>query len=580
MGGHLLSIRRRFAVVAGVAAGASALAVLAVLVVASAPVAGAHRASHAELAALPAESAGHPILTPFKHPVASSGVKPNLAPRDSSSPWTPLVNPPPFQTPGTMLLESDGTVLVHNEPDNNTVAATNEWWKLTPDANGSYADGTWSQIASMPADYAPLYFASAILPDGRMIVEGGEYNGENAVWSDQGEIYDPVTNSWRSVAPPKGWTNMGDAASEVLTNGTFMLQHPCNTCLTDPEPTVDDALLNAKNLTWTVIPATGKEDPNDEEGWTLEPSGQVLTVDVWAAVGGSQLFNPGSNTWTFSGSEAPGGFPVNPWPLVEIGPQAELPGGNVFVVGAGTSTDEYPNPCTTNTPAQTGLYQYKAGTMGSWAAGPEIPTIGGEQYASTDGPAATLPDGTVLFDASACAYNIPTHFWIYNPAGSGSLTQIPDAPNAENDTSYQTRMLDLPNGQVLYNDGSTDMEVYTGSGAPSPAWAPSIRSLSDNNLRPGGTYNLSGKQLAGLDQGAVYGDDVQDNTNFPLVRLTNNATGVVTYARTHDWTSVSVAPGTRSSTEFTLPGSAPRGRSTLVVIANGIASSPSTVNVS
>jgi len=359
-----------------------------------------------------------------------------------------------------------------------------------------------------------------------------------------------------------------------------MLEHPCNTCTTDPEPTVDDALLNAKNLTWTVIPATGKEDPNDEEGWTLEPSGQVLTVDVWAAVGGSQLFNPGSNTWTFSGSEAPGGFPVNPWPLVEIGPQAELPGGNVFVVGAGTSTDEYPNPCTTNTPAQTGLYQYKAGTMGSWAAGPEIPTIGGEQYASTDGPAATLPDGTVLFDASACAYNIPTHFWIYNPAGSGSLTQIPDAPNAENDTSYQTRMLDLPNGQVLYNDGSTDMEVYTGSGAPSPAWAPSIRSLSDNNLRPGGTYNLSGKQLAGLDQGAVYGDDVQDNTNFPLVRLTNNATGVVTYARTHDWTSVSVAPGTRSSTEFTLPGSAPRGRSTLVVIANGIASSPSTVNVS
>ncbi len=50
-----------------------------------------------------------------------------------------------------------------------------------------------------------------------MIVEGGEYIGENAVWSDQGEIYDPVTNSWRSVAPPRGWTNMGDAASEVLT---------------------------------------------------------------------------------------------------------------------------------------------------------------------------------------------------------------------------------------------------------------------------------------------------------------------------------------------------------------------------
>ena len=59
-----------------------------------------------------------------------------------------------------------------------------------------------------------------------MIVEGGEYIGENGVWSDQGEIYDPVTDSWRSVAPPRGWTNMGDAASEVLDDGTFMLQHP------------------------------------------------------------------------------------------------------------------------------------------------------------------------------------------------------------------------------------------------------------------------------------------------------------------------------------------------------------------
>ena len=115
-----------------------------------------------------------------------------------------------------MLLESDGTVLVHDEPDNDTTGGTTAWWKLTPDSSGSYVDGTWSQIASMPAAYTPLYFASAILPDGRMIVEGGEYIGENAVWSDRGEIYNPVTNKWASVAPPPGWTNMGDAASDVL----------------------------------------------------------------------------------------------------------------------------------------------------------------------------------------------------------------------------------------------------------------------------------------------------------------------------------------------------------------------------
>jgi hypothetical protein len=178
------------------------------------------------------------------------------------------------------------------------------WWKLTPDSNGSYIDGTWSQIASMPADYMPLYFASAILPDGRMIVEGGEYIGENAVWSNQGAIYDPATDTWTSVAPPAGWANIGDAASDVLDNGTFMMQQACNNCLTNAELTVDDALLNASNLTWTVIPATGKDDPNDEEGWTLEPSGQLLTVETWA-VGNTQLFNPSNDTWSFAGITPP-----------------------------------------------------------------------------------------------------------------------------------------------------------------------------------------------------------------------------------------------------------------------------------
>ena len=367
---------------------------------------------------------------------------------------------------------------------------------------------------------------------------------------------------------------MGDAASDVLADGTFMLEQPCNTCVTDPDLTVDDALLNPRNLTWRVIPGTGKNDPNDEEGWTLEPSGQLLTVDTWIPAA-TQLFTPGTKSWSFAGTTAAHGDPVDPFPVVEIGPQVEMPGGNTFVVGAGVSTQEPPTACTTDADTQNALYQYATVT---WAAGPEIPAIGGEEYDSTDGPASTLPDGNVLFDASACVYNTPTHFFVYN-ASSNTLTQVPDVPNAPNDSSYYTRMLTLPNGQVLFNDGSSQMEVYTAGGTPNPSWAPSITSLSSTTLAPGRTYSLSGKQLAGLDQGSAYGDDVQDNTNFPLVQITNSATGVVTYARTRDWTSVSVAPGTRSSTRFTLPPGTPAGMSTLVVIANGIASAPSPVTI-
>src|SRR5580698_4082835 len=224
------------------------------LAVAGARLSGAKSLEHARLTA-------DPPLGRAK----SAAYAPQL-PAKGASPWTPLKHEPAFGTPGTMLLESDGTVLVHDEPDNNSTGGTNAWYKLTPNSKGSYVDGTWSRIASMPAAYTPLYFASAILPDGRMIVEGGEYIGENAVWSNQGEIYNPVTNKWASVAPPPGWTSMGDAASDVLPDGTFMLQQPCQTCLTNPDLVVDDALLNAKTLKWKVIPGTGKNDPNDEEG--------------------------------------------------------------------------------------------------------------------------------------------------------------------------------------------------------------------------------------------------------------------------------------------------------------------------
>ena len=568
-----MTMRRRSALVAGVAAFAPVLAGLALT---STPAASARPLSTA-----PAGNAA--TRTPLRPspPLGlpkPSGAKPFDGPAGTVSPWTPLKNPPPFKTPGTMLLESDGTVLVHDEPDNNKVAATNAWYKLTPNSKGSYIAGTWSKIASMPNNYAPLYFASAILPDGRMIVEGGEYLGNKAAWTNEGAIYNPRTNTWASVAPPPGWTNIGDAASEVLPNGTFMLQQACQTCLTNPEASIADALLNAKTMRWRVIPAIGKEDPNDEEGWTLEPNGQLLAVEVWS-LPQAQLFRPRTKSWSFAGAMPPKGNPVNPFPVVEIGPQNEMPGGNTFVAGAGVSTQFPPAKCTTDANTESALYHFKAGTPGTWTAGPVIKPIGGKEFDTTDGPGATLPDGDVLFDASACVFNTPTHFFVYH-AKSNTITQIPDVPNAPKDTSFATRMLDLPNGQVLFSDGHRKMLVYTAGGTPKASWRPSITSLSSRKLAPGGAYTLSGKQLAGLDQGTAYGDDVQNATNFPVVRITNVATGVVTYARTSRWTSVSVRPGARSSTRFTLPPGTPKGKSALVVIANGIASAPSAVRVS
>jgi len=71
----------------------------------------------------------------------------------AGSPWQPLANPPSFN-PGAMILLTDGTVLVQHQGTNNR--GTSNWWRLAPDATGSYVNGTWSKAASLPSNYAPL----------------------------------------------------------------------------------------------------------------------------------------------------------------------------------------------------------------------------------------------------------------------------------------------------------------------------------------------------------------------------------------------------------------------------------------
>src|SRR5205085_2096377 len=73
--------------------------------------------------------------------------------------WQPLTHQPNFDV-GTVLLLTDGTILAHSEPNCLSCTATDysSWYKLTPDSNGSYVNGTWTQVASFPSGYAPLYF--------------------------------------------------------------------------------------------------------------------------------------------------------------------------------------------------------------------------------------------------------------------------------------------------------------------------------------------------------------------------------------------------------------------------------------
>ena len=85
---------------------------------------------------------------------------PTLPLPPAPSQWTRTAHNPPVNV-GTALLLTDGTVIAHEESDLTGNVATNRWYKLTPDINGSYINGTWTQIASMASDYGPLFFASS-----------------------------------------------------------------------------------------------------------------------------------------------------------------------------------------------------------------------------------------------------------------------------------------------------------------------------------------------------------------------------------------------------------------------------------
>ena len=89
-----------------------------------------------------------------------------------------------------MALLTDGRVLIHDESGN--LNTWQNWWTLTPDANGNYATGTWTQVAScrpttVRCTSAPPYCRMAVTCVGAEI-------STVTTSTNMGAIYDPVAN--------------------------------------------------------------------------------------------------------------------------------------------------------------------------------------------------------------------------------------------------------------------------------------------------------------------------------------------------------------------------------------------------
>ena len=464
----------------------------------------------------------------------------------SAQKWTPLKHQPSFPV-GAIGLLSDGTVLLHEEQDNTP----QKWYKLTPDNTGSYVNGTIKPIASTAAGYGPFYFGSVVLPDGRYIIEGGEYNLGSAVWTNMGAIYDPVKNKWTPVNPPAGWSQIGDAQAILLADGTYS-QASC--CIG-----VDQAYFIPKTLKWTNLVNTGKSDRFDEEGWGLLPNGDILTVDAINAPN-SEVFNPTTKKWTSAGSTI---VRLEDPSSQEVGPFVLRPDGTVFAAGASPA----------GTAGHTAIYNTKTK---KWGKGPDFPKVNGVALACDDAPSALEINGNVIVMTAPPVFGTGAVFFEWNGT---ALTKIAGPPNAATDGAFYGHFLELPSGQLLFSDFSQDVEVFTPKGTFKAAWQPKITSVP-TTLTHGKTYVVKGTQLSGLSTGAAYGDDFQDSTNYALVRITNNGTKHVFYAKTTNPSSYAVQSGTAAeSTHFTVPAGIETGASSLIVVTNGIPSAAKAVTV-
>jgi hypothetical protein len=138
--------------------------------------------------------------------------------------------------------------------------------------------------------------ASAVLPDGDVLVIGGNKNGSKPV-ALRPERFDGATRTWSRTGPPEVFHGAWPAAV-ALRDGRVLAVGGSGTS-GNPFPARAESYDPAGN-TWTLVgrmPSGGREDP---EALLLQ-DGRVLVTGGYGPAGasaGTDIYNPLTRTWT------------------------------------------------------------------------------------------------------------------------------------------------------------------------------------------------------------------------------------------------------------------------------------------
>lgn len=290
------------------------------------------------------------------------------------------------------------------------------------DSDVAPGSGAWSPTGSLVTPRAG--HTATLLADGRVLVVGGStqpilplHPGNNAVYLDSAEIYDPATGQWRETAP-LGMARRGHTATRLL-DGRVLVAGGDMAWDSSSNPLGFAEIFDPVTESWTLTGNMFNSQTFDTA--TLLRDGRVLLVGGVRAT--AELYDPARDTWSETSE-----LNIPRWYHSAV----LLADGKVLVAGGGDHN--FP----TDSDALTLAEIYDPDTN-RWVAAGDAP-VGTAGY-----PATLLLDGTVLIASGTQApYSL-----IYDPA----------APAWEFTASLVTRFFDtatrLRDGSVLAVGGST-----------------------------------------------------------------------------------------------------------------------------
>ena len=453
--------------------------------------------------------------------------------------WSPLKNIFPSPAGVQLMVQlTDGTILVGAYDGQS-------WYKLTPDINGSYTNGTWTSLAKEPV--ARLYYASQVLPDGRFFVTGGEYAGPGLLpfWANTGEIYDPVANTWTVITPYPNQTCFGvNYVSANLVSGSTHITniYPYTTGLVvgwavtgagipagATIVSIDSASQITISAAATATRTATEVDFNHtyqltacvgDEPSILLPGGNVLVGDL--VNNHSFIYSPATNSWTPSGSK------VYTSESSDEEGWAKLGNGNVLTydlfqsVATGGSYAEVYNP-------STGTWSSISPSDGS--AHGTIPQLSSPALGYELGPVLRLQDGRMIVIGATqhtALYTPSTNTWAAGPDIMGTLNGIAspfggdDAPGAILPSGHVIFAADAgPSGFTSSGNITTGSNIITnipstailqvfwgvsGTGIPSGSYITSVDSATQVHISSNATATATARAIT---WGGVFSNPTQ-----------------------------------------------------------------------